>query len=89
MRLKALRTGLFALLICFAVAGCRSNETAEQNRIKVLAYSTEQQFFAKYGNYFAAKFPDVYVEFASSSDVQSGSDTVQSYMRKLEIEKPD
>lgn len=89
MRLKALWIGLFALLVCFAVAGCRREETFEQNRIKVLASSTEQQFFAKYGNYFAARFPDLNVEFASSSDVQSGSGTVQSYTRKLEVEKPD
>lgn len=87
--MKALPNVMLALFLGAAVVGCSREETPEHNRIKVLSSYTEQQFFTQYGNYFAVKFPDLQVEFASSSDVQSGLDIVKQYSQKLETERPD
>lgn len=87
--MKALPTVLAAFLLCIALAGCSREKAPEPKQLKVMANHTESQFFSQYGNYFAAKFPDLSVEYVSSSDVRSGTDIVNQYEKKMEDEKPD
>lgn len=80
--MKIAWVAVIAFFICFAAAGCRHTEQSEGDRIKVMYGGTERQFYREYGDYFAAKFPRLDVEFLSWPE--DGK-----YENKIMTEKPD
>ena len=87
-----MKTALMALLIlfaCFAAAGCAQEKPPEANRIKVMYSGSEQQFFREYGNYFAAKFPDLDVDLVSTAGISSGPEEGNEYEKRVVTENPD
>ncbi|MDF2714370.1 MAG: transporter substrate-binding protein, partial [Paenibacillus sp.] len=81
--MKVAWVAIITFFICFTAVGCRHTDQSEVDRIKVMYGGTERQFYKEYGDYFAAKFPRLDIEFLSWSEDGKG------YENKIMTEKPD
>lgn len=87
-----LKAAWMVTLVLFAgsiAAGCGREKAPDENQIKIMYYGTERQFFSEYGDYFAARFPELDVEVVSTGDIQPGIDTSKEYEKRMNAEKPD